>query len=70
MNVMTRVRRFRRAERPRRWAGLALEAIEHRLAPSPILPLPPPHVPGHVASFQPPDPCDKTAAQFVPPAPC
>jgi hypothetical protein len=70
MNLMTRARQFRRAERPRRWSSLACEAIEQRLAPSPTLPLPPPHVPSQVALFEPPDPCAKAATNFETPDPC
>lgn len=70
MNVIALARRFRRAARPRRSAGLALESIEQRLAPSPTLPLPPPHVPTSVALFQPPDPCAAQATHLEPPNPC
>jgi len=65
----TLVRRLQRAPRPRRCSRLAVEAIEKRLAPSPTLPLPPPHDPGLVASFTPPGPCAKPAASFYPPDP-
>jgi hypothetical protein len=70
MNAMTWVRQLRRAARPRRGAGLAVESIEPRLAPSPTLPLPPPHVPGLAANFEPPDPCARPAPSVTPPDPC
>jgi hypothetical protein len=70
MNVMTWARRLRRAARPRRSTGLAVESIEPRLAPSPTLPLPPPHVSGVSADFAPPDPCARPAGSFEPPDPC
>jgi hypothetical protein len=70
MNMIALVRRPRRAPRPRRCSGLAVEAIERRLAPSPTLPLPPPHAPGVVVNFLPPDPCAKSATSFLPPDPC
>jgi hypothetical protein len=78
MNLLTRTRRPRPAARRRRAAGLAVESIEKRLAPSPTLPLPPPHVSGLVAHVQPPDPCAagggagkvRLSPSFEPPDPC
>ena len=70
MTVMNWVRRLPRAARPRRCTGLAVEPIEPRLAPSPTLPLPPPHVPGLAANFEPPDPCARPALSVTPLDPC
>jgi hypothetical protein len=70
MNLMTWTHRPRPDARRRRGAGLAVESIETRLAPSPTLPLPPAHVPSTVASFTPPDPCAQLSASFIPPDPC
>ena len=43
---------------------LAVESIEERLAPSPTLPLPPPHIdPSMVASLTPPEPCVQTVRE-------
>jgi hypothetical protein len=69
MNVITWVRRLRRTPRPRRCCGLAVEAIERRLAPAPTHPLPPPHAAGLVASLTPPEPCAKPTTSFYPPEP-
>jgi hypothetical protein len=69
MNLMTWTRRPRPAARRRRAAGLAVESIEKRLAPSPTLPLPP-HVPSTVANFAPPDLCARLSPSFTPPDPC
>jgi hypothetical protein len=44
MNTIPLARRHPRTARRRRWAGLTVEAVEHRLAPSPTMPLPPPVV--------------------------
>ena len=72
MNLVTLARR-------RRSTSLAVESIEERLAPSPTLPLPPPHIdPSMVASLTPPEPCVQTvreaatklAPTFAPPEPC
>jgi hypothetical protein len=70
MTVMNWVRQLRRAARPRRRASLAVESIERRLAPSPTLPLPPPHVPSVAVNFEPPDPCARLAPSVEPPDPC
>ena len=64
MNLITWTRRPRPATRGRRATGLAVESIEKRLAPSPTLPLPPPHVMSTVAKFTPPDPCARLAFSF------
>jgi hypothetical protein len=70
MNLMTWTRRPRPAARRRRAAGLAVESIEKRLAPSPTLPLPPPHVLIVATKFTPPDPCVRLSPSFTPPDPC
>jgi hypothetical protein len=70
MTFLTWARKHRRNRRRPRPTELAIESIERRLAPSPTLPLPPPHVPSEVAGFEPPDPCAKPATTFAPPEPC
>jgi hypothetical protein len=70
MILMTWTRRNRPARRRPRAARLSVESIEKRLAPSPTLPLPPPHVPNTVAKFTPPDPCARLSPSFAPPDPC
>jgi hypothetical protein len=70
MNLMTWTRRTRPATRRRRAARVSVELIEERVAPSPTLPLPPPHVLSTVATFAPPDPCARLSPSFQPPDPC
>jgi hypothetical protein len=62
MNLLNPFGRLGPTVRPRRLACLAIEVMEGRLALSPTLPLPPPHVPSVVANFPsgpcfPSDPC-------------
>jgi hypothetical protein len=44
MSLTMLTQRLRPTTRPRRSIALAFESIEKRLAPSPTLPLPPPHL--------------------------
>ena len=73
MNLTTSAHRLRRPTRRRRPTGLAVESIERRLAPSPTLALPPPHVPNMVAAASPlasPSVYTFVAAREEPPDPC
>jgi hypothetical protein len=58
MNAISITRRHARTTRRRRSAELNVAVTEDRLAPSPTLPLPPPHVAGVVAQF-PSGPCSQ-----------
>lgn len=69
MNLLTWACPPRLAARPRRRAGPVLESVEQRLAPSPTLPLPPPHLASPIAEFYPPDPIIRETL-FLPPDPC
>jgi hypothetical protein len=51
MNTISLARGVAQPTYRRRWACLALEVMEDRLAPSPTLPLPPPKVANVVADF-------------------
>ena len=51
MNAISLIRELAQTNRRRRWAGLVLEAMEERLAPSPTWPMPPPQVASIVADF-------------------
>ncbi|MFI5457669.1 MAG: hypothetical protein ACHRXM_19685 [Isosphaerales bacterium] len=74
MNLTSLAHRLRRTKRRRRSIGLAVESIERRLAPSPALPVPPPHVPSMVAAALPHEaPAGNgttIAAAHEPPDPC
>jgi hypothetical protein len=70
MNLLIRARRLGQTARRPRSTGLAVESIEKRLAPAPILPLPPPVVATHGAVVEPPDPCARQATVYTPPDPC
>jgi hypothetical protein len=51
MNTISLTRGLAQTTRRRRWACLALEVMEDRLAPSPSLPLSPPNIANVVADF-------------------
>jgi hypothetical protein len=56
MNAIFLARRHAHTVRRQRWAGLTVEAVEQRLAPSPTMHLPPPIVASVVVNI-PTDPC-------------
>jgi hypothetical protein len=73
MTTIRSIHRRRRPARPRRGTGLAIEAMEGRLALSLTLPLSPPVAPPMLVHTFPPEPIapvQDVAVHCLPPDPC